>query len=199
MILRNVRSRRELLFAAFPALFALQQFIEGLLWLLLKSNKPHPTLAYGLTLAYLTFAYSFWPILCPISVYAIEYNPKGMRKQAFRLLITLGCLTGGYLLFFILKNPIHASVLNCSIRYDTHLSGPQWFTGIYLLATILPYFLSSHRSILIFGIPNLFLCGVAYVFYNSAFISVWCFFAAIVSMSLYAFLRRLHHQPMLRF
>jgi len=194
LILRNVRKKRELLFAAFPAIFALQQFIEGVLWLLLKAQKSE-ALFHGLTLTYLFFAYTLWPIICPMSVYAIEY--KSQRKQILRVLMALGFLTGSYLLFFILKNPASARILNCSIRYETHLAGPQWFTFIYLAVIILPYFVSSHRSILIFGIPNLLLCLVAYFFYNTAFISVWCFFAAIVSMSLYFFLRRLHHQPML--
>ncbi|MBP9865772.1 MAG: hypothetical protein KBC91_05140 [Candidatus Omnitrophica bacterium] len=194
LILRNVRKKRELLFAVFPALFALQQFIEGLLWLLLKAEKSQ-ALVHALTLTYLFFAYTLWPIICPLSVYAIEYKPK--RKQMLRILMALGLLTGSYLLFFILKNSAHASVLHCSIRYETHLAGPRWFTFIYLAVIILPYFVSSHRAILIFGIPNLLLCLVAYFFYNTAFISVWCFFAAVVSMSLYFFLRRLHHQPML--
>ena len=37
----------------------------------------------------------------------------------------------------------------------------------------------------------------AYFLYNWAFISVWCFFAAVLSLTLYVFLRKLHHQPIL--
>lgn len=77
------------------------------------------------------------------------------------------------------------------------MAGVHGFAGVYVIVTILPYFLSSHRSILIFGIPNLIFCAIAYFFYRMAFISVWCFFAAILSLTLYFFLRRLHHEPLL--
>ena len=48
LILRNVQKKRELLFAAFPAIFALQQFIEGVLWLLLKAQKSEALVRSGI-------------------------------------------------------------------------------------------------------------------------------------------------------
>ena len=194
LIIRNIRSKKEILFAAFPVLFALQQFVEGLLWLAIRNGKPQAVLN-GLTFAFLTFAYSLWPVLCPASVYMIEYHPK--KKKQLRLLMVLGIITAGYLFFFIVKNPVRAAILNCSIHYETYVSGPYVFTGVYLMVTVLPYFLSSHRAILIFGVPNLIFCLIAYFFYNVVFISVWCFFAAVLSLTLYVFLRKLHHQPVL--
>ena len=114
-----------------------------------------------------------------------------------RLLILLGIAASAYLLFFIIKNPFRATILNCSIHYETLIAGAHLFTGVYLLVTLLPYFLSSQRAILVFGIPNFVFCAVAYFFYRVTFISTWCFFAAVVSLTLYFFLRRLHHQPLL--
>jgi hypothetical protein len=143
-VLRNIRSRKEFLFAAFPILFGLQQAIEGLLWTMLQRAKPPPQLLHGLAFAF-----------------------------------------------------IHAYVSNCSIRYETFLAGAQWFTGVYFAVTVLPYFISSQRAILIFGVPNLILGIIAFVFYRYVFISVWCFFAAVLSLSLYVFLRKLHHEPVL--
>lgn len=193
-ILRNIRSRKELLFAAFPILFALQQSIEGALWLVLKNGNSE-SLRHGLAFAYLTFAFSLWPILCPASVYAIEYAPK--RRKALRILILLGIATSAYLFFFILTHPFDASILNCSIRYTTVVAGAHLFGWAYLSVTILPYFISSHKAILIFGVPNLIFFMIADFFYNTAFISVWCFFAAVLSLTLYFFLRKLHHQPLI--
>jgi len=193
-VLKNVRARKEIFLALFPLLFAVQQFTEGWLWLLLRSGKSG-VLQQGLTFTFLIFAYVIWPVLCPVSVYAIEYNHR--RRRLLLLLIFMGICTSSYLLFFIFKNSIQAVALTCQIRYETHLSRAYLFTGVYMVATILPYFLSSHRAILIFGIPNLIFCIIAYFFYNFAFTSVWCFFAAIISVSFYFFLRRLHHQPLL--
>lgn len=194
VILKNIRAKKEPLFAAFPMLFAIQQFIEGVLWLAVKSGKSE-ALVHDLTFGYLTLAYSLWPILCPASVYAIEYDRK--RRKILRLFIFLGLATSAYLLFFIIRNPVYTSVVNCSIHYKTFIAGIRWFTGVYILVTILPYFLSSHRSILIFGIPNLIFCAMAYFVYQIVFISVWCFSAALISTNLYFFLRKLHHKPLL--
>jgi len=193
-VIRNIRSKKEILFAAFPILFALQQFTEGLLWLVIKNQK-HGALEKGLTFAFLVFAYSFWPILCPASVYAIEYDQN--QRKILRRLILLGIGTSAYLFFYIIKNPFYATVLNCSIRYKTFVAWAPIFTGIYLIVTLLPYFISSHRSILIFGLPNLIFCVIAYFFYEVTFISTWCFFAAVISLNLYFFLRKLHHKPII--
>ena len=195
-VLRNIRSQKEILFAVFPAVFALQQLIEGILWLVLRDGTPDKMLQQGLTFAYLLFAYSLWPVLCPLSVYAIEYDKE--RRKILRALILMGVGTSLYLLFFILRDPhISASILGCSIRYQAYVAVAHGFTAVYIITVILPYFISSHRGILIFGIPNLIFCAIAYFFYRVNFTSVWCFFAALVSLSLYFFLRRLHHQPML--
>ena len=195
LILRNVRSPKELLFAAFPALFALQQLVEGALWLVLANDAKPEAAVRVLSFGFLLFAYGLWPVLCPASVYAIEYDES--RKKVLRFMILAGLTTSLYLLYFIFSMPVSAAAVHCSIRYQTFVTGAPWFAGIYVLATIFPHFISSHRSILIFGLPNLIFCAIAYYLYNWTFVSTWCFFAAIVSLTLYFFLRRLHHQPLL--
>ncbi len=177
-------------------LFAIQQFIEGLIWLEIKNNRAESALTRGLTFAFLVFAYGVWPALCPLSVYAIECNPA--RKRILRFLTYLGVLTSTYLLLFTIINPFDTSVASCcSIHYQTFVPLARNFTLIYIAATLLPYFISSQRAILVFGLPNLIFCGIAYYVYENAFISVWCFFAAVISANLYFFLRKLHHEPLL--
>ncbi len=56
---------------------------------------------------------------------------------------------------------------------------------LYLAATCIVSFFSSHKMIVIFGILSLILFMVAYWFYTVAFFSVWCFFAAILSAIIY--------------
>ena len=56
---------------------------------------------------------------------------------------------------------------------------------LYLAATCVSCFFSSHRVINIFGGLALLLFLVAYWFYTVAFFSVWCFFAAILSIVIY--------------
>ena len=194
LVVKNVREKKEIFFATFPILFAAQQFSEGLLWLLLRQGKSG-VLLHAVTFIFLLFAYSLWPVLCPVSVYAIEYHPE--RKRILRFLTLLGAATSLYLLFFIVTQPVDAEVVNRCLHYETYVRAAPWFTVVYVLVTLLPYFISSHKSILIFGIPNLIFCAITYIFYRNHFISVWCFFAAILSLTLYVFLRKLHHQPLL--
>lgn len=193
-VMKNVRVKKELLFAAFPFLFAIQQFIEGVIWLLLKDGT-HERLIKGMSFLYLTFAYSLWPVLCPVSVYLIESRPK--RKTLLGVFVSLGVITSLYLLFYIIRNPIDTFVLGCSLRYKTFVPEASWFFVTYVMVTIVPYFVSSHRSILAFGLPNMVFCVIAFLIYKNTFISVWCFFAALISANLYVFLKNLHHEPML--
>ena len=56
---------------------------------------------------------------------------------------------------------------------------------LYLLSTALSPLLSSHRWVLVFGVLALLSFGAAYAFYATWFISVWCFFAALLSAVIY--------------
>lgn len=194
LVLKNIRSRKELVFAAFPVIFSLQQLIEGILWLAIKNDKP-PVYTNAMAVVYLAIAYSLWPIFCPLSVYAIEY--KNLRKRILRLFLSAGVAISSYLLWAIITAPVEVKILNCSLHYKTYVTEAHLFAWIYAGVTILPYFISSHKTILIFGVPNFIFCIIAYIFYAHAFISTWCFFAAILSLTLFVFLRKLHHQPVL--
>lgn len=46
---------------------------------------------------------------------------------------------------------------------------------------------SSHRAIRAFGVLAFVLAAVAYLVKAQAFVSVWCLFAAILSLVLYAY------------
>ena len=54
----------------------------------------------------------------------------------------------------------------------------------YLAAASLPLFLSSRRAIFTLGAITLVGSVTAYFFYWEAFLSVWCFFAALGSVAI---------------
>ena len=54
--------------------------------------------------------------------------------------------------------------------------------GLYLTATTVSLILSSHRWVKLFGVLCLGSAVAAYAFYAHWFISVWCFFAAAISI-----------------
>jgi hypothetical protein len=56
---------------------------------------------------------------------------------------------------------------------------------LYLLATTVSPILSTHRLMKVFGVLALLAFAAAYYFDATWFISVWCFFAAILSVVVY--------------
>jgi hypothetical protein len=176
--LTRANGPRELPLAATPILFALQQGIEGLLWLDLPVAPDGP-LSTGLTLLYLFFAEVFWPIFVPIAVLLVE--PKGRRRQWMAGCLAIGVGVGGYLQGWILTHSHGAVILGDHIVYVTGYKATVLMSFSYLAATGLPPILSSQRTVVVLGTIILLGSVIAYAFYWEAFVSVWCFFAAAAS------------------
>jgi hypothetical protein len=92
---------------------------------------------------------------------------------------------GLYLLYFIIRYPVTAHIHNNSIFYDS----PHLYIGgvlvVYLLATCVSGLFSSHRCINAFGILAFILAIAAYSVQVATFVSVWCFFAAVLSLLIF--------------
>src|ERR1700683_2712445 len=104
--LARVNDPRELPLAATPILFALQQSIEGLLWLDLPL-APDGSISTALALSFLFFAKVFWPIYAPIVVLLIE--PKGSRRNLMFACLAIGA-AGGCFLFWSFVPGAHSAV-----------------------------------------------------------------------------------------
>jgi len=62
----------------------------------------------------------------------------------------------------------------------------------YLAATCVSCFFSSHKFVNLFGVLALVSFIAAYVVHVRALVSIWCFFAAILSLLIYVHLRFRH-------
>jgi len=172
-------SLREAPLAATPIFFAVQQTLEGMLWLC----PPAPlegTLPGGLTLAYLIFAQAFWPLYAPVAVLLIE--PDERRRRVMLPWAVLGAGVSAYLLWGLMTGPATAQVLGGHLVYETEHGYSLAVRLGYLAAVTLPLMLSSHRTVCILGILVLIGAVMAYYFYSTAVLSVWCFFAAAASV-----------------
>jgi hypothetical protein len=177
----RVRERRELPFAATPLFFALQQALEGLLWLTLPV-APGGSGATGLALAFLFFAEVFWPVYLPAAVLLIE--PDRARRRLMLACLVAGATVAAYLLWRMLAQPPSTAIVNDHIVYATE-PRYSYLVGItYLVAIGLPLLLSSQRTVAAVGAIVLVGSATAYVFYWEAFVSVWCFFAAAASVAI---------------
>jgi len=78
--LTKVRHRRELLFAALPALFALHQFTEGFVWLGLE-GRLSPSVERAMAAAFMLYAQGLLPLLLPLSVWLFEPTRKSRHRM----------------------------------------------------------------------------------------------------------------------
>ncbi|ABM39815.1 DUF6629 family protein [Polaromonas naphthalenivorans] len=187
LALKSARRRRELPFAAIPLLFAIQQLSEGVIWLTFRYEAP--LLNAVMTHIYSFFSHVLWPIFVPVAVLLIE--PPGRRRKALFAFVAAGLAVGAYLLYFLVAFPIVSRPTGQHIEYIA----PHFFAAatmtLYLISTTVSPILSTHRMVKVFGILALLSFGGVYYFYATWFISVWCFFAALLSVTIFLhFVRR---------
>ena len=175
---RRARRKAELPYALIPALFGLQQLIEGALWLTFPVEAP--LLNTALTHLYSLFSHVLWPVYVPIAVLVLEAIP--WRRKVLVAIAAAGAAVGGYLLYFLARLPIVAQVTEAHIAYVSPHFYALTAMGLYLLSTCITSLFSSYRSVRWFGVASFVSFVAAYAFYAVWFISVWCFFAAVLSV-----------------
>jgi hypothetical protein len=173
--------------AAFPVLFALQQAVEGFLWLDLARPEPGTCRPF-LTHAFLGYAEIFWPLFAPVAAWLIEPNLR--RRRLIALCVLTGAAVSTYLLVKMLGNPYTASAATGHIVYSNGVTYPRGIEIPYVLATTISLLLSSHRLIQLLAIVILGGFAVAWWSYHQSYISVWCFFAAVSSVIVFVFVRQ---------
>ena len=178
---------RDKPFASVPLLFATQQFIEGVLWLLLPQAGTEQT-THGLVQVYAFFIGVVWPMIIPFGIMLIE--PDRTRKRIMQVVLAVGVVVAVSTFAIILRYGVSVHVVNACLVYSNPVTGGLLMRTAYLVATCGAYFISSHRTVLWIGVANFVGFGVAYSFYHLNWPSVWCFFAAIVSALIYYHFRR---------
>ncbi len=181
----KVERRSELSFAMIPLLFGVQQLVEGVVWLTFSHDAP--MLKQTMTYVYSIFSHVLWPIYVPFAFRALETTPR--RRKAMMWLQGAGLAVGLYLLYFIVTRPVVAEVIGRHIVYVS----PHFFLApvivLYLASTCFTGFVSSHTFARLFGVLSLLSFIATYLFYTRAVVSVWCFFAAILSVMIFLHLR----------
>lgn len=182
--LKQANRRSEIPFALIPLLFGIQQIVEGLLWLSFRFEAP--LLNATTTYAFSVFSHTVWPIFVPLSVGLLEQ--MRWRKNVIFSFQIVGLGIGLYLLYFIVRFPVIAVADKNIIYLSPHFyQAPAML--LYLAATCVVSFFSSHSLVRTFGIFALVLFFVAYWFYTTALFSVWCFFSAVLSAIIYLYFK----------
>ena len=180
--LRHVREPRTLLFASMPMLFALHQFLEGLVWLGL-TNRIGPLGLEHSAFLFTVYAQGILPFLMPAAVALLE--PPGRRRNAIVALAGIGAVVCLWDLDGLMFLPSRVFVDHASIAYRNEMTGNLPISLLYIAATCGSLLLSSHRVVRTYGILNVIGLTVVQIVRAYAFASVWCFYAATLSMMIY--------------
>ncbi len=180
----QTKHTRMLPFASIPLIFAIQQAIEGGLWMTLRGSGEETMLLTGM---FLFFALWWWPAFTPFALYQIE--PPGWRRTILALSAGLGLALGLFLFARFLINPNPATIVNQCIYYEYTAPYSTAVIVMYIATTVGVGVMSSRYMIkTLFAVIGL--CAfVSSVVYFENFTSVWCFFAAVVSAWIYFIVR----------
>ncbi|HEV8355517.1 MAG TPA: DUF6629 family protein [Gemmatimonadales bacterium] len=178
--LRGARKPAHLLLGAIPLFFALHQLAEGMLWLAL-SREGYAAWGQPAMFTFLIVAKVVWPVWVPLSIRALEEDPA--RRRALSALLALGVVLTAGLAYGLDAYPMRASIEGNHIRYRLDFPAPfRWTVDIlYLLVTVLPPLVSSIRMMRWIGVILLASLVFSKIFFYSYVVSVWCFFAALIS------------------
>lgn len=206
-------------FALIPLFFAIQQFSEGVTWLILEGFEkssgvlrtplvfiiaPLSRLSNALHIAhyysfikkitiyiFLFFALIVWPFWLPFS--CLHFEHTRLRRLALQVFLFLGSLLSLFLLGNLLLYGATASIVQSHIVYVN----PIIFPGHSIIGTILyccitagSLLTSSLAGAPLLGVVMLLSAGLSWYAWHTAFVSVWCFFAALLSVLIITILPR---------
>jgi Family of unknown function (DUF6629) len=185
------------LWALVPVFFGFQQTFEGRIWQEIDAGNTGA--AVPLALGFLFFSHFLWLWWIPLCSYVVESGK--IRKWVIGGFAAFGAFAGALVYSAMLFHSEwmsvalrgHSIIYNFSVPYRNpfiiHL--PVTPVTLYGLTILVPLLISSHRLIMIFGILTALSMALASEIHNGAFISVWCFFAAALSLYIVFMIRHL--------
>jgi hypothetical protein len=183
------KDRKFLAFSLLPVLFSIQQIAEGFVWIGLENDNL--SLTQGAAQVFLYFALFFWPFWVPFSVSFFE--PRTRTRQLLSAMALVALALGWALYAPILLDTarwLNVRVVGHSIQYDFRVlpafdvvAGQCWLL-LYLASICGPLLISYDRRLRLFAMTLGASAVISYVVFRYAFESVWCFFAAALSLQL---------------
>jgi hypothetical protein len=131
------------------------------------------------------FAMIVWPFWIPITMRLLEKERK--RKKILNSFIVLGVAVSAVVVFLLINVPLRLIPETHHLHYQFELAQSTknlvWiFTVMYVLATVVTPFLSSFKEMKWLGIVFLVAYIIAQFLFPGFIVSVWCYFAAVLSI-----------------
>lgn len=178
----TIASKKERVLAFIPIFFSIQQALEGIQWLFLDQGSVCRAAGYG----FLFFALLLWPMYLPMVVYIVDRA----RRPLIRYFIIAGICMATWYGYLLTTTPLVIQVFGRHIFYSP--PGPltlNFIPFLYVAVTVGVLLISSKRALRIDGILALVSAILTVFISQIAAASVWCFFAACISISIYVMLR----------
>lgn len=184
--LKQAKARNEIPFAMIPLLFGIQQLTEGVIWLSFSHDIPQ--LKQAMTYLYSLFSHVVWPIYVPFAIGIME--SVRWRMKVLNAILVIGFTVSLFLLYWITVGPLYAEVVSNHIVYMS----PHFYSIpamiLYFTATCVSGFFSSHGFVKFLGVLLIVTLIAAQIAHSIALVSIWCFFAAILSLLVYMHLKQ---------
>ena len=184
--LTHVQRPRELALGSLPLSFGTHQLLEGVVWLHLQGEVP-ADLGRVAGAAYLLYAQALLPLLAPVAVLLVT---DGARRRWLWGATILGGLLATYIGWTILGQGWIVDIDGRTLDYHNDGLSGLWLAGSYVALTVGPFLISGQRFLVGFGVLNLVGLSVVLAVRAYAFTSIWCAYAAVVSIVLYAYFHR---------
>jgi hypothetical protein len=199
--------RPYLMWALVPVFFGLQQAFEGRVWQELDAGNASAAVPFALGFHFFShFLWLWWFPLCSYIVEPGQASKTGqiskigkLRKRVIGGCAMFGAFAGTLVYSVMLFHPEwmsvavkeHSITYDFSVPYRSSIHLPITPAALYALTILVPLFLSSRRLIRIFGVLAILSSVLASEAYGYAYVSVWCFFAAVLSLYLVYMIRHL--------
>jgi len=193
----KIKEQSQLPFGVIPILFGLHQAAEGLVWIGMEDHEGRLWVDVSVYV-YLIFAQVIWPVWVPFSILAMEKKPS--RQKMLRILLVMGALVSTYLLYCLIVYEVGVEIRSGHIEYTLYFpeAGVWPIAIIYFIAIILSPLISDHKRLNFLGLLLLMSFLVSQLFFSVHLISIWCFFAAVLSIMVLWIIMKMNSQNSVR-
>jgi hypothetical protein len=183
--LRHVTRPAQWPLAALPLVFAAHQINEAFVWWGLEGTLSS-SIARLAAWIYLGVAFAL-PSVVPVTVALIE--PDRVRRRVMWGFAALGAAVSAVLLVALVRGGPHVHIESLHLAYAVDTGFGVQLAVLYVLATCGAFLASSDRRIALVGLLNLLAVAVLAVLLMTGVISLWCAWAAVVSVLIASYLR----------
>lgn len=180
-LLRSVKKTNEYFFFAIPLLFGIQQLCEGIVWITQGNTVLDHYNILG-RYAFIFFAFILWPTWVPFALWKLENNRD--RKYYLASILGAGLVVSTMLAWASIALGIQSTISCNHIEYTLALPRAVSIPGTlwYCIIVSAPFFIVQRKYMYEFGLLLIASAAASAYFYTAWFTSVWCFFAALLSL-----------------